>query len=224
MWKVEMKNVHKHYFLGGDKVSALRNVNLTIPAQRFSVLSGMSGSGKTTLLNIIGGIDNIDNGTLFIGGQDMGTMNDNQRSVFRARNLGYIFQNFNLIPVLSAEENIEFPLIILGYPARYRRKMVRDMLANVGLQGKEKALPGQLSGGQRQRVAIARALIHRPPLVLADEPTANLDTRTSLAILQLLRRLQKAFSVTVIFSSHDPQVISEADRVYIVQDGEVALQ
>lgn len=147
MWKVEMKNVHKHYFLGGDKVSALRNVNLTIPAQRFSVLSGMSGSGKTTLLNIIGGIDNIDNGTLFIGGQDMGAMNDNQRSVFRARNLGYIFQNFNLIPVLSAEENIEFPLIIQGYPARYRRKMVRDMLDNVGLQGKEKALPGQLSGG-----------------------------------------------------------------------------
>lgn len=224
MWEVELENICKDYYLGQTKVNALKNVNLSIPKKKFTVLSGLSGSGKTTLLNVIGGIDSIDSGKLFINGQNMMKLNDNQLSSFRSRCLGFIFQNFNLIPVLSAYENIEFPLIMQGCSAAYRKRTVLEMLENVGLQGKAGVLPGQLSGGQRQRVAIARALIHRPSLVLADEPTANLDNKTSISVLRLLRRLQKEYAVTVIFSSHDPQVIAEADNGYTVHDGEVNLQ
>ncbi|WP_129544122.1 ABC transporter ATP-binding protein [Serratia sp. 1D1416] len=224
MWEVEMENICKDYYLGETRVNALRDVNLSIRKKKFTVLSGLSGSGKTTLLNVIGGIDSIDSGKLFINGQNMAELTDNQLSAFRSRCLGFIFQNFNLIPVLSAYENIEFPLIMQGSPAGYRRRAVLEMLENVGLQSKAGVLPGQLSGGQRQRVAIARALVHRPSLVLADEPTANLDNKTSMSVLRLLRRLQQEYAVTVIFSSHDPQVIAEADNSYIVHDGEVNQQ
>ncbi len=217
-----MQDVCKTYLLGQVRVDALKDININVTPQRFTVLSGQSGSGKTTLLNLIGGIDSPDSGRLVIADQEMSRLNDDQRSAFRARHLGFIFQNFNLIPVLTARENIEIPLILQRSSIAQRKRAVMEMLESVGLEDKADALPGQLSGGQRQRVAIARALVHRPALVLADEPTANLDSKTGRAILQLLRRLQREQAVTVVFSSHDPQVIAEADDLYQVHDGSVS--
>ncbi len=221
MWAVEMESISKKYLLGQVWVDALKDVTLNIAANRFTVLSGQSGSGKTTLLNLIGGIDRPDSGYLTIAGQPMAELDDDQCSDFRARHLGFIFQNFNLIPVLTVRENIEVPLLIQHKNPAYRQQRIDEMLDNVGLAHKADSLPNQLSGGQRQRVAIARALIHRPALIVADEPTANLDSKTGAAILQLLRHLQREYAVTVVFSSHDPQVIAAADDLYVVHDGSV---
>ncbi|APZ05526.1 MULTISPECIES: ABC transporter ATP-binding protein [Kosakonia] len=221
MWAVEMEGISKKYLLGQVWVDALKDVTLNIAANRFTVLSGQSGSGKTTLLNLIGGIDRPDSGYLTIAGQPMAELDDDQCSDFRARHLGFIFQNFNLIPVLTVRENIEVPLLIQHKNPAYRQQRIDEMLDNVGLAHKADSLPNQLSGGQRQRVAIARALIHRPALIVADEPTANLDSKTGAAILQLLRHLQREYAVTVVFSSHDPQVIAAADDLYVVHDGSV---
>jgi len=216
-----MEGISKKYLLGQVWVDALKDVTLNIAANRFTVLSGQSGSGKTTLLNLIGGIDRPDSGYLTIAGQPMAELDDDQCSDFRARHLGFIFQNFNLIPVLTVRENIEVPLLIQHKNPAYRQQRIDEMLDNVGLAHKADSLPNQLSGGQRQRVAIARALIHRPALIVADEPTANLDSKTGAAILQLLRHLQREYAVTVVFSSHDPQVIAAADDLYVVHDGSV---
>lgn len=221
MWAVEMEGISKKYLLGQVWVDALKDVTLNIAANRFTVLSGQSGSGKTTLLNLIGGIDRPDSGYLTIASQPMAELDDDQCSDFRARHLGFIFQNFNLIPVLTVRENIEVPLLIQHKNPVYRQQRIDEMLDNVGLAHKADSLPNQLSGGQRQRVAIARALIHRPALIVADEPTANLDSKTGAAILQLLRHLQREYAVTVVFSSHDPQVIAAADDLYVVHDGSV---
>ena len=221
MWAVEMEGISKKYLLGQVWVDALKDVTLNIAANRFTVLSGQSGSGKTTLLNLIGGIDRPDSGYLTMAGQPMAELDDDQCSDFRARHLGFIFQNFNLIPVLTVRENIEVPLLIQHKNPAYRQQRIDEMLDNVGLAHKADSLPNQLSGGQRQRVAIARALIHRPALIVADEPTANLDSKTGAAILQLLRHLQREYAVTVVFSSHDPQVIAAADDLYVVHDGSV---
>lgn len=221
MWAVEMEGISKKYLLGQVWVDALKDVTLNIAANRFTVLSGQSGSGKTTLLNLIGGIDRPDSGYLAIAGQPTAELDDDQCSDFRARHLGFIFQNFNLIPVLTVRENIEVPLLIQHKNPAYRQQRIDEMLDNVGLAHKADSLPNQLSGGQRQRVAIARALIHRPALIVADEPTANLDSKTGAAILQLLRHLQREYAVTVVFSSHDPQVIAAADDLYVVHDGSV---
>ncbi|MBS5774378.1 MAG: ABC transporter ATP-binding protein [Enterobacter cloacae] len=221
MWAVEMEGISKKYLLGQVWVDALKDVTLNIAANRFTVLSGQSGSGKTTLLNLIGGIDRPDSGYLTIASQPMAELDDDQCSDFRARHLGFIFQNFNLIPVLTVRENIEVPLLIQHKNPAYRQQRIDEMLDNVGLAHKADSLPNQLSGGQRQRVAIARALIHRPALIVADEPTANLDSKTGAAILQLLRHLQREYAVTVVFSSHDPQVIAAADDLYVVHDGSV---
>lgn len=219
MWAVEMQSVSKSYLLGQVRVNALKDVSVNIKPQRFTVLSGQSGSGKSTLLNLIGGIDNPDSGHLLIAGKEPARLSDDRCSEFRARHLGFIFQNFNLIPVLTARENVEVPLTLQRFSAAQRRRAVNEMLENVGLADKANSLPAQLSGGQRQRVAIARALIHRPSLVLADEPTANLDSKTGKSILQLLRKLQREQAITVIFSSHDPQVIAAADDHYVMHDG-----
>ncbi|MGR4049370.1 ABC transporter ATP-binding protein [Kosakonia cowanii] len=221
MWAVEMEGISKRYLLGQVWIDALRDVTLNIAANRFTVLSGQSGSGKTTLLNLIGGIDRPDSGYLTIAGQPMAELDDDQCSSFRARHLGFIFQNFNLIPVLTVRENVEIPLLIQHKNPAYRQQRIDEMLDNVGLAHKADSLPNQLSGGQRQRVAIARALIHRPALIVADEPTANLDSKTGAAILQLLRHLQREYAVTVVFSSHDPQVIAAADDLYVVHDGSI---
>lgn len=221
MWAVEMSGVSKSYRMEQVQVPALVEVSLKIATARFTVLSGQSGSGKTTLLNLIGGIDRADAGEIAVAGQDLGRLSDDALSDFRARHIGFIFQNFNLMPVLSAFENVEYPLQLQGLPARQRRGRALEMLAAVGLADKAAHRPGQLSGGQRQRVAIARALVHEPALVLADEPTANLDSHTGASILALLRQLQRERQVAVVFSSHDPQVIAAADDRYLVRDGRV---
>lgn len=221
MWAVEMLGVSKSYLQGQSRVDALKDITVNIATERFTVLSGQSGSGKTTLLNLIGILDKPDSGRLMIAGQEMASLSDDQRSAFRARHLGFIFQNFSLIPVLTVCENVEIPLLLQRISAAQRRRAVAEMLEKVGLGDKADSLPGQLSGGQRQRVAVARALVHRPALVLADEPTASLDSKTGRSVLQLLHRLQQEQSVTVVFSSHDPQVIAAADDLYRVHDGSV---
>ncbi|OWY38594.1 ABC transporter [Xenophilus sp. AP218F] len=221
MLSVLMRQVCKHYVLDQVTVPALTDVNLEIRPACFTVLSGPSGSGKTTLLNLIGGIDRPDRGEIIVAGQPLDRLDDDALSDFRARHIGFIFQNFNLLPVLSAYENVEYPLLLSRTPARERRERVEELLAAVGLADKARHRPGQLSGGQRQRVAIARALAHRPALVLADEPTANLDSHTGASILALLRELQRQQQVAVVFSSHDPQVIAAADDLYTVLDGQV---
>ncbi|NHQ85690.1 ABC transporter ATP-binding protein [Iodobacter sp. HSC-16F04] len=221
MYPVILKQVSKHYRMGSVVVPALQEVNLVIYPNRFTVIAGQSGSGKSTLLNLIGCIDRADEGEVIVAGQYIAQLPDNALADFRARHLGFIFQNFNLLPVLSAFENIEYPLRMLNMPATKRKARVMDLLDAVGLADKAQHRPGQLSGGQRQRVAIARALAPAPQLVLADEPTANLDSQTGKAILQLMRRMQLEHQVSFVFSSHDPQVLAEADDAIMIRDGRV---
>ncbi|MEF7614660.1 ABC transporter ATP-binding protein [Aquincola sp. MAHUQ-54] len=219
---VAVDGLDKTYYLGSVPVAGLRDVTMRIEADTFTVLSGPSGSGKTSLLNLIGCIDRPDKGRIRVGATDVGTLDDDALSDFRARYIGHIFQTFNLIPVLSAYENVEYPLRLRNVPPGKRRRRVMDLLDAVGLADKAKNRPGEMSGGQRQRVAIARALAPRPRLVLADEPTANLDSRTGDAIIELMRRMQRERQVSFIFSSHDHRVLAAADRVIHIHDGRIA--
>jgi putative ABC transport system ATP-binding protein len=221
MHPVLLKQVGKTYHLDAVDVPALSDIDLEIRANRFTVISGPSGSGKTTLLNMIGCIDRPDSGDIVIAGQSVQTLSDDALSDFRAQHLGFIFQNFNLLPVLTAYENVEYPLLLRKIPDAKRRKWVMALLNAVGLADKAKHRPGQLSGGQRQRVAIARALAPRPKLVLADEPTANLDSQTGAAIIALMRKMQHKLQVSFVFSSHDPQVLAEADDAVFIRDGRI---
>lgn len=218
---VVLNHVNKTYLLDAINVPALTDINVLIRPNRFTVLSGPSGSGKTTLLNVIGCIDRPDSGELIIAGKSVQDMDDDALSDFRARHIGFIFQNFNLLPVLNAYENVEYPLVMAGLPVADRRKRVESLLKSVGLLEKARNRPGQLSGGQRQRVAIARALARSPRLVLADEPTANLDSQTGAMIIRLMRKIQKNYQVSFIFSSHDPMVLAEADDAIFINDGHI---
>jgi putative ABC transport system ATP-binding protein len=202
-------------------VTALAGINLEIRPNRFTVISGASGSGKTTLLNMIGCIDRPDSGEIILAGRSVNAMSDDELSDFRVRHLGFIFQNFNLLPVLSAYENVEYPLLLAKTPASERRERVMALLDAVGLANRAGNRPGQLSGGQRQRVAIARALATSPQLVLADEPTANLDSETGAAIIALMRKMQHEHKVSFVFSSHDPKVLAEADDAVFIRDGHI---
>ena len=218
---VVIQNLNKTYQLDNVQVTGLADISIQIAANCFTVLSGPSGSGKTTLLNMIGCIDRPDSGTLLVAGQDVSKLSDDALSDFRARHIGFIFQTFNLLPVLSAYENVEYPLVMAGVPAESRRARVEQLLNAVGLMAKANHRPGQLSGGHRQRVAIARALALSPALVLADEPTANLDSQTGSMIIHLMRRIQRKYKVSFIFSSHDPKVINAADGVFNICDGRI---
>lgn len=221
MHPVILEQVGKTYRLDAVDVPALCDINLEIRPNCFTVISGASGSGKTTLLNLIGCIDRPTMGEVTVAGHQISKMSDNALSDFRARHLGFIFQNFNLLPVLTAYENVEFPLILAKVPAAKRRERVLALLDAVGLADRARNRPGQLSGGQRQRVAIARALAPAPKLVLADEPTANLDSQTGAAIIALMRRMQRELQVSFVFSSHDPQVQAEADDAVFIRDGRI---
>jgi putative ABC transport system ATP-binding protein len=218
---VRLRGLTKTYATGAVAVAALKGISLDIPRHRFSMVVGPSGSGKTTLLNLIGCIDVPTSGTVEVCGEAVGRLGDNALSDFRARNIGFIFQGFSLIPVLSAYENVEYPLLLVGTPAKERRELTLAMLSAVGLDEQEKQRPNELSGGQKQRVAIARALVKHPEIVLADEPTANLDTRTGAQIIELMHRVQAEFATTFIFSTHDPQLISHADETFTIRDGEL---
>jgi putative ABC transport system ATP-binding protein len=218
---VSIENVSRRYQLDSVQVVGVGHLSVQIPANLLTVLSGPSGSGKTTLLNLIGCIDRPDSGRIVIAGRDTALLSDNELSDFRARNIGYIFQSFNLLPVLSAWENVEYPLLMARLSVGERTRRVRDLLGAVGLADKARHRPSQLSGGERQRVAIARALAVEPSLVLADEPTANLDSRTGAAIIALMRRMQRERQVSFVISSHDPMVLDAADEVVRILDGHV---
>jgi putative ABC transport system ATP-binding protein len=219
MQAASLCKVARTYRLDDVDVPALADASLDIRPDRFTVLCGPSGSGKTTLLNLIGGIDRPDHGQVMVAGVGLHTLDDDALSDFRARHIGFVFQHFNLLPVLSAQENVEVPLVLAGVPAPRRRERARQLLDAVGLAGRAGSLPGQLSGGQRQRVAIARALATGPKLVLADEPTANLDSCTGEAIVALMRRLQREHHTSFVFSSHDPLLQAAADDVVHLHDG-----
>jgi len=218
---VRLSNVVKTYRAGSVEVPAVKGISFEIPRQRFSMIVGPSGSGKTTLLNLIGCIDRPTQGSIVVGGQQVGILDDNAISDFRAKRVGFIFQNFSLIPVLSAWENIDYPLMLLGIPAEQRRELSTRMLEAVGLSAQRDRRPNELSGGQKQRVAIARALVKGPDFVLADEPTANLDSKTGASIVDLMRRMQEEYSTTFVFSTHDPHLMSHADETFTIRDGQL---
>ncbi len=221
---ITLTDICKSYQLGQTKVHALRNINLTIEAGEFTCIVGASGSGKTTLLNIIGCIDRADSGTYSIDSVDVHSLDEDQKSSLRNTKIGFIFQTFNLVPVLSVYENIELPLLINpGISRQERDALIMSSLEDVGLQDKRNNRPDQLSGGQRQRVAIARALAGNPALVLADEPTANLDSLNSHKIIDTMLELNQKRRITFIFSTHDDKLMSRTTRKVVIKDGVVAL-
>ena len=219
---VDCKGITKHYRQGSIDVPALRGVDLAIEQGDFASLAGPSGSGKTTLLNIVGGLDRPTDGTISIDGQDLTALDNEDLADLRLRKIGFVFQAYNLIPVLSAVENVEFTLQLMDVPAAERRERAREMLQQVGLESMENRRPSRLSGGQQQRVAVARALASRPSIVLADEPTANLDTQTAEDLIALMSRLNERYGVTFLMATHDDRVISRTRRHIVVADGRVA--
>ena len=219
---IRLDGVEKVYDDEGIRVTALAGITADIPPGRFVMLVGPSGSGKTTLLNMIGCIDRPTAGTVTVAGQNISRLSDDALTDFRARSIGFVFQNFNLFPVLSAYENVEYPLLLLGLSARERRERTTAMLAQVGLADQARQRPNQLSGGQKQRVAIARALVKSPALVLADEPTANLDSANGAAIIALMREVQRQHATSFVFCTHDPQLMSHADETFALHDGKLA--
>ncbi len=220
---VSVANVTKEYALGKQWVQALKGVNLHIEKGEFLAIAGPSGSGKSTLLNLIGCIDSPSSGTIAINGRDVTGRTPDELADLRAREIGFIFQTFNLLPVLSAQENVEYPLLRRKDVSKEERcRRVAHYLDVVGLERFAHHRPNELSGGQRQRVAIARALATQPSIVLADEPTANLDHKTGESILQLMKEINQKEGTTFIFSTHDPLVMEMADRVVTIRDGEIA--
>ena len=218
---VEFAKVSKSYHLGETSVEALKDLEFRVKEQSFTFIVGKSGSGKSTLLNLIGAIDSPSSGVIKINSVDLSTLNDDALSDFRARHIGHIFQNFNLLPVLNVYENIEYPLLMINEPKSEIHTKVKQIIEDVGLSGLEHHLPSELSGGQRQRVAIARALVKRPSLVLADEPTANLDSVTSAEIISLMLEMKKRYKTTFIFVTHDKEILANADEVFVLKDGKM---
>ncbi len=218
---LRLEDVSRVYRQGEQTVHALRQVSLTVRSGELVAVAGPSGSGKTTLLNVSCGIDHPTGGRVRLQGIDLAQRSRKQLSRLRLERVGFIFQANNLLPVLTVEENAEFILLLRGVPRRQRREKVRAILEEVGLDGLEDRKPDQLSGGQQQRVAVARAVVAEPPLILADEPTANLDSRTALSLLDLMERLNRDNGTTFIFSTHDPRVMERARRTIRLVDGEV---
>jgi putative ABC transport system ATP-binding protein len=218
---ISVRNVEKHYRLEKTDAPALVDVSLDVQAGERVCLMGPSGSGKSTLLNLIGCIDAPSAGTVIVDGEDTGSLSDARLSDFRNRRMGFIFQSFNLIPVLSVFENVEYPMLLQRVPACERRARVEELLRMVGLEEYGRRSPENLSGGQRQRVSIARALVARPRLVIADEPTASLDHATGGAIMRLMVEMNESENATLVFSTHDPAVSRYAKRIVKMLDGRV---
>ncbi|RLB02157.1 MAG: ABC transporter ATP-binding protein [Deltaproteobacteria bacterium] len=219
---IKAKNLVKDYRVGEVLIRAINGVSFEIEEASFVSFVGPSGSGKTTLLNLIGCLDSPTEGNLFVAGEDVKKLDRRQGALFRSKNIGFIFQDFNLIPVLTVYENIEYPLImVLNIPAKERKERIMKLLDAVGMLGQENKYPDQLSGGQKQRVAIARALVTNPKLVLADEPTANLDHKTAYTVIELMKKMQDEFKTTFIFSTHDQKIVGEAEIIYTLEDGQI---
>lgn len=218
---IEAEDVSKSYFLGEVEVHALHGISLKIERGEMVAIMGPSGCGKTTLLNCLSGLDNFDSGSVRIEGQSLAQLNDRQRTIYRANQMGFVFQTFNLLPVITAQENVELPLLVNGVAARQARERALEVLVQVGLEGRTAHRPSQLSGGQRQRVAIARALVNRPAIVWADEPTGNLDEETSTEVLDLMRQLNQKWQQTFVVVTHDTLVSGRCDRVVRMQQGQI---
>ncbi|UCH21899.1 MAG: ABC transporter ATP-binding protein [Deltaproteobacteria bacterium] len=218
---VECIEIDKTYQQGKVKVHALRNISMNIEKGDFVALAGPSGSGKTTMLNIIGGLDSADSGKIIVDGNALSEMNQTQLANLRLHNIGFVFQAYNLIPVLSAAENVEYVMLLQGIPQAERRQRTKSILDEVGLAGKYDRRPAELSGGQQQRVAVARAIVSNPSIVLADEPTANLDSKTGKGLLDMMKKMNQEKKVTIIFSTHDRMVMNYAARLLRIRDGQL---
>jgi len=220
MTLIKAENLHKDYRVGETVVHAVRGVEFVIEPASFVCFVGPSGSGKTTLLNMIGCLDRPTAGRLTMMDVDVASLNQRAAAAFRGANIGFVFQDFNLMAVLTAYENIEYPLLMVQrWPAEKRKTRVRSLLEAVGMADQADKRPDQLSGGQKQRIAVARALVTNPKLVLADEPTANLDHDTAYRIIELMKRLRDEFHSTFVFSTHDPKIMAEAEVTYFLEDG-----
>lgn len=218
---IELKDLGKTYNTTSVPVEAVKDVNLKVEEKEFTAIVGPSGSGKTTLLNLIGGLDKPTTGKVIVDGTDISTFKPGKLIEFRLHHIGFVFQAYNLIPVFTARENVEFIMLLQGVPRAEREKRAIELLNAVGLGDRIDSRPSQLSGGQQQRVAVARALASHPSFVLADEPTANLDSQTAEALLDLMAQLNRDYGMTFIFSTHDPRVIQRARRVVTLEDGKI---
>jgi putative ABC transport system ATP-binding protein len=221
MTVVKAENVVKDYGLNGQTVHALRGINLEFQGGEFAAIAGPSGSGKSTFLHLAGCLDTLTGGNMIISGSDMAKMGKKQLALLRRNSIGFIFQAYNLIPVLSVEENISFPLTLMGAGKKEIKERTAQVLRDVGLEGMAKRRPKEMSGGQQQRVAIARALVKKPAIILADEPTANLDSTIGREILELMAALNKSEGTTFIFSTHDHMVMDYARRIVRIRDGQI---
>jgi putative ABC transport system ATP-binding protein len=219
---IEIANLKKDYETNGIVVSAIRGIDLSLEQGEFSAIAGPSGSGKTTLLNIIGGLDNPTAGSVTVSGSDIAALTARELSLMRLKKIGFIFQAYNLIPVLSAIENVEYILLLQGMDREERRRRSAEMLESVGLGKEMYRLPRELSGGQQQRVAVARAIVSAPDIVLADEPTANLDQKTGASLLDLMHQLNRDLGITFIFSTHDSMVMERSERLINLIDGRIS--
>ena len=216
---LEIKNLCKEYGKGEIKVDALKNVSFDVEQGEFVAIVGPSGSGKSTLLHILGGVDTPTSGEVIISGTDIGKLNENNLAIFRRRQIGLIYQFYNLIPILNVEENMTLPILLDG--KKPDKKLLKELVEKLGLTDRQKHLPNQLSGGQQQRVSIGRALINHPALLLADEPTGNLDSKNSKEIISLLRKFNRENNQTVIIITHDERIALSADRVITIEDGQI---
>ena len=218
---IRAEGVSRRFGKGAAEVVAVDQVSFSLMQGEFAALVGPSGSGKSTLLNLVGGLDDADHGTIELAGRDLASLSASEKSDFRRDHIGFIFQSYNLIPVLSAAENIEYIMLLQGVKGAERRRRVNEMLEIVGLSGMGHRRPAEMSGGQQQRVAVARAMASNPEIILADEPTANLDSKTGIALLETMRQLNESQGVTFLFSTHDQKIIDRAKRLIWLEDGRI---
>jgi len=218
---IQLDHIHKTYTMGDVEVHALRGISLEIKQGEFVAIMGTSGSGKSTTMNIIGCLDRPTKGTYILDGHDVSVMSKDERADIRNRKLGFVFQGFNLLSRTSAVENVELPMLYAGIDGAERKRRAMEALASVGLAGREMNHPNQLSGGQQQRVAIARSLVNQPALILADEPTGNLDSRTSVEVMEIFQRLNRERGITLILVTHETDIAEYADRVIVFKDGKI---
>ena len=218
---IQLEHIHKTYTMGDVDVHALRGVTLTIGEGEFVAIMGASGSGKSTTMNILGCLDRPTKGTYILDGEDVSEMSKDERADIRCQKIGFVFQGFNLLSRTSALENVELPMLYLGVDATQRHQRAMEALAAVGLAGREQNHPNQLSGGQQQRVAVARSLVNHPALILADEPTGNLDSRTSVEVMEIFQRLNREMGITLVLVTHEPDIAEYAKRVIVFKDGKI---
>lgn len=218
---IQIKSVSKNYIMGKEKVAALDNINLEVQEGEFVAIMGPSGSGKSTFANIVGGLDKPSTGTIIVNGEEINKLNDNMLSRYRNKRIGFVFQSFNLLPNYTALENVMVPLILVGESNKLRKQKACECLKEVGLEERMNHKPNQLSGGERQRVSIARAIVSDPQIIIADEPTGNLDSKKGEEIVDLLKKLNKKKKITLIVITHDPNVAKEADKILHLHDGKI---